>query len=174
MPHIVAFQRCLFCHIYRWKWASCSHSEWRRFSPINDHLVIRTQYLFGRSDLCSCLIEFCTKIESLTKWPLFFLQTEVFTKRPLLFYSTHQMTPYFSFALTERPPFFFSLSPKDPYFWGCVRTSPSLPYVSAPPREFKYKTTCRPTCKFKGIIGQQINIWGIQNYFFFESLCWYE
>ena len=70
------------------------------------------------------------------KWPPFFLQTEVFTKRPLLFHSPHQMTPYFSFVLTERPPFsLFSLSPKDPYFWGRVRTYPSLPYVSAPPPE---------------------------------------
>ena len=31
------------------------------------------------------------------------LQTEVFTKRPPFFYSPHQMTPYFSFVLTERP-----------------------------------------------------------------------
>ena len=45
------------------------------------------------------------------------------------------MTPYFSFVLTERPLFsLFSLSPKDPYFGGRVRTYPSLPYVSAPPR----------------------------------------
>ena len=44
------------------------------------------------------------------------------------------MTPYFSLVLTERPLFSsFSLSPKDPYFGGRVRTSPSLPYVSAPP-----------------------------------------
>ena len=29
-------------------------TEWRPFSPINDHLVICSQYLFGRRDLCSC------------------------------------------------------------------------------------------------------------------------
>ena len=29
-------------------------TEWCPFSPINDHLVICTQYLFGRRDLCSC------------------------------------------------------------------------------------------------------------------------
>ena len=29
-------------------------TEWRPFSKINDHLVICTQYLFGRRDLCSC------------------------------------------------------------------------------------------------------------------------
>ena len=29
-------------------------TEWHPFSPINDHLVICTQYLFGRRDLCSC------------------------------------------------------------------------------------------------------------------------
>ena len=45
------------------------------------------------------------------------------------------MTPYFSFVFIERPLFsLFSLSPKDPYFGGRVRTYPSLPYVSAPPR----------------------------------------
>ena len=44
------------------------------------------------------------------------------------------MTPYFSFVLTERPLFsLFSPSPKDPYFEGLGRTSPSLPYLSAPP-----------------------------------------
>ena len=32
---------------------------------------------------------------------------------------------------------FFSLSPKDPYFGSLVRTSPSLSYVSAPPRDFR-------------------------------------
>ena len=65
-------------------------TDWRPFSPINDHLVVCTQYLFGRRDLCSYLIEFCTKIDSLTKWPPFFpLQTEVFTKRPILFNSNH-------------------------------------------------------------------------------------
>ena len=65
----------------------------------------------------------------------FFLQIEAFTKRPPSLYSPHQITPYFSSVLTERPlPFFslFSLSLKDPYFGGRVRTSPSLPYVSAP------------------------------------------
>ena len=29
-------------------------TEWRPFSPMNDHLIICTQYLFGRRDLCSC------------------------------------------------------------------------------------------------------------------------
>ena len=75
--------------------------------------------MFGRRDLCSCYIEFCTKIESLTKWPPFFLQTEVFTKRPLLLYSPHQMTPFFSLVRTERPPFFFIKSVTErPLLWG--------------------------------------------------------
>ena len=39
---------------------------------------------------------FCSKIESLTKWPPLFLQTEVFTKRPLLFF----------IVLTKWPPIF--------------------------------------------------------------------
>ena len=67
-------------------------TEWRPFLPINDHLVICIYPIFVWPP----------------KWPPFFLQTEVFTKRPLLFfYSPHQMTPYFSFVLTERPLFFF-------------------------------------------------------------------
>ena len=62
----------------------------------------------------------------------FFLQTEVFTKRPL-FYSPHQMTPIFLLSSLKDPLYsLFSLSPKDPYFGGHVRTHPSLPYVSAP------------------------------------------
>ena len=109
-----------------------SHWMTPTFSPINGHLVICTQYLFGRRDLCSCLIEFCTKIESLTKWPPFFLQTEIFTKRPLLFYSPQQMTPFLLSSLKDPLFSLFSLSPKDPYFGGRVRTYPSLPYVSAP------------------------------------------
>ena len=65
--------------------------------------------------------------------PSFFPKTEGFTKRPLLFYSPHQMTPYFSFVLTKKIPSFLYLgSPKDPYFRGLVGTSLSLPYVSAP------------------------------------------
>ena len=75
----------------------------------------------------------------------FFLKREGFTKRPPSFYSPHQMTPYFSFVLTERPPFsLFSLSPKDSYFGGLVPTSPSLPYVSAfpPPRASIHSNIC--------------------------------
>ena len=41
----------------------------------------------------------------LTKWPPFFLAFKLKSslKDPLFFYSPHQMTPYFSFVLTERP-----------------------------------------------------------------------
>ena len=107
-------------------WASCSHLIMTPFSPINDHLVICTQSLKEGF--------FALRLTASRNDPSFFLYTEVFTKRPPSFYSPHQMTPYCSFVLTERPPFFslFSLSPKDPYFRGRVRTSPSLPYVSAP------------------------------------------
>ena len=60
--------------------------------------------------------------------PPFFLQTEVFTKRPLLFYSPHQTTLYFSFVLTERPPFVLYLV--------CHRKTPTFGFVSAHPRHF--------------------------------------
>ena len=39
----------------------------------------------------------------LTKWPPFFFKLKSSLKDPLFFYSPHQMTPYFSFVLTERP-----------------------------------------------------------------------
>ena len=65
-------------------------TEWRPFLPINDHLVICTQYLFDpRND------------------PLFFFKLKSSLKDHFFFYSPHQMTPYFSFVLTERPLFFF-------------------------------------------------------------------
>ena len=77
--------------------------------------------------------KFCTEIESLTKWPPFFLKTEGFTKRPPSFYSPHQMTPYFSSTSLKDSLFsLLCLSPKDPYFRGLVCTSLSLLYVSAP------------------------------------------
>ena len=87
-------------------------TEWPTFSPINDLLLICTQYLFGTRNFV--VAKFCTKIKSLTKWPPFFLKTEGFTKRSFFFYSPHQMIPHFYFVLTERPPFLFSMSPKDP------------------------------------------------------------
>ena len=43
------------------------------------------------------------RAHEMTSFFFFGLQTEVFTKRPPFFYSPHQMTPYFSFVLTERP-----------------------------------------------------------------------
>ena len=70
----------------------------------------------------------------LTKWPPFFLAFKLKSSlKDPFFYSPHQMTPYFSFVLTERPHIYsVTDSPKDPYFWGRVRTSPSLPYVIPP------------------------------------------
>ena len=67
--------------------------------------------------------------------PLFFFKLKSSLKDPFLFYSPHQMTPYFSFVLTERPPFsLFSLSTKDPYFGGRVRTSRHFHMRVPPPR----------------------------------------
>ena len=83
-----------------------------------------------------CMDKFCTKIESLTKWPPFFLKKNLKAslKRLPSFYSPHQMTPYFSFVLTERPSFSsLNLSPKTPIIlWGsCPHMA--LPYVNAFP-----------------------------------------
>ena len=115
-----------FRNIYRWKWRHAL-TEWRPFSPINDHLVICTQYLFGRRDLCSCWIKFCTKIETLTtEWPLFFYKLKSSLKDFLLFYSPHQMTPYF--CPHWKTPFFLYLV--------CHRKTPTLGVVSAHPRHF--------------------------------------
>ena len=59
--------------------------------------------------------------------PVFFLQTEVFTKRPLLF-----------IGLTKWPPIFLLSSLKDPFFLYvvCHRKTPTLGVVSAHPRHF--------------------------------------
>ena len=58
-----------------------------------------------------------TKIKSLTEWPPFFLKTEGFTKRPLLF-----------IILTKWPPIFLLSSLKDPFFLYlvCHRKTPTL------------------------------------------------
>ena len=71
--------------------------------------------------------QFCTKIESLTKWPLFFLKTKGSTERspsflksspndPLFFFCPHLKTPFFSFV--------------------CHRKTPILGFLSAHPRHF--------------------------------------
>ena len=74
--------------------------------------------------------------------PFFFLQTEVFTKRLPSFYGPHQMTPYFSFAHTEKTPFFFSLSPKDPYFGGsCPHIPVTSIYEFPPPPGLQHEWT---------------------------------
>ena len=76
----------------------------------------------------------------------FFLQTEVFTKDPLLFIDLTKWPPIFLLSSLKDPLFsLFSLSPKDPYFGGRVRTSPSLPYVSALPgwRQFDLMVVVR-------------------------------
>ena len=44
----------LFLEIFIGENGHYALTEWRPFSPINDYLVICTQYLFGRRDLCSC------------------------------------------------------------------------------------------------------------------------
>ena len=63
-------------------------TEWAPFSPINDHLLICTQYLFGRGDLYSCsILHWDWMPHEMT--PFFFLKTEGFTKRPPSFYSPH-------------------------------------------------------------------------------------
>ena len=109
-------------------------TEWRPFPPINDHLVICTQYLFGRRDSCSCLIEFRTKIESLTKWPPFFFKLKFSLKDPFFFIVLTKWPPIFLLSSLKDHRFsLFSLLLKDPYFGGLVRTSKSLPYVSATP-----------------------------------------
>ena len=140
-------------------------TEWRPFLPINDHLVICTQYLFGRRD-------FALRLRASQNDPIFFFKLKSSLKDPLFFYSPHQTTPYFSFVLTERPHFsLFSLSPKDQYFWGRVRTSPSLPYMSAPLPTFSLSTPRGTTwCHFNWervlnfdpmkIRGQSINYGG--------------
>ena len=81
------------------------------------------------------IYKFALRLSASRDDPLFYLQTEVFTKRPTSFYSPHQMTPYIFLLSSLKEPLFslFSLSPKDPYFGSRVRTYPSLPYVSAPP-----------------------------------------
>ena len=86
---------------------------------------ICTQYLFGRRNFI--VVKFCTKIESLTIWPPFFLKTEDFTKRPPSFSSPQQMTPYFSFVLIERPLFLYLV---------CHCKTSTLMVLSAHPRHF--------------------------------------
>ena len=53
--------------------------------------------------------------------PFFFFKLKSSLKDPFLFYSPHQMTPYFSLVLTERPPFFLYLV--------CHRKTPTLGVV---------------------------------------------
>ena len=121
-----------FRNIYRWKWASCSH--WMTLIFTNKWPP-RDMYpnFFGRRN--SCYIEFCTKIESLTKWPpFFFFKLKSSLKDPFFFIVLTKWPPIFLLSSLKDPLFsLFSLSPKDPYFGGRVRTYPSLPYVSAPP-----------------------------------------
>ena len=68
--------------------------------------------------------KFCTKIESLTKWPFLFLKTEGFTERPLLYIN-----------LTKWPPIFLLSSLKDPFFLYLVRhrKTPTLRVLAAHP-----------------------------------------
>ena len=55
-PNDPYFQNALFLEIFIGENGRHALTEWRPFSPINDHLglVICTQYLFGRRDLCHC------------------------------------------------------------------------------------------------------------------------
>ena len=125
-------------------------TEWRPFSPINDHRVICTQYLFGRRDLCSCQIEFCTKVRASRNDPLFFFKLKSSLKDPFFFIVLTKWPPIFLLSSLKDPlSSLFSLSPKDPYFGGRVCTSPSLPYVSAPSRDISLtvlEPVNRPPC----------------------------
>ena len=104
------------------------HVKWAPFpakmlSPNDCHFQ---KYMFSLNDP-----HFQPKLLSLNaqlfkKW-LLSLNDSVFAS---YFYRPHQMTPYFSGALTERPPFFFTQSVTERP--SRCRTSPSLPYLSAP------------------------------------------
>ena len=112
-----------------------ARGEWRPFSPINNHLVICPGwyvpnicleggiYVVAKRLRAHEMTPFFFKLKSSLKDPFFFFI--VLTKWPPIFLLSSLTDPIFSL---------FSLSPKDPYFWGRVRTSPSLPYVIAPPR----------------------------------------
>ena len=97
-------------------------NEWPPFSPINDHLLICTQYLFGEGFI------FALRLRASLYDPFFFLKTEGFTKRPPSFYSPHQMIPLFFLCPHWKTPFFLYIA--------CHRKTPTLRVLSAHPRHF--------------------------------------
>ena len=117
--HIMTpFSKCyhlmtpFFRNIYRWKWASCSHWMTPIFTNKRPPRDMYPIFVWP------------------PKWPPFFLQTEVFTKRPLLF--------FFFIVLTKWPPIFLLSSLKDHFFLYlvCHRKTPTLEVVSAHTRHF--------------------------------------
>ena len=115
----------------------------------------------------------------------FFLQTEVFTKRPILLIVITKWPPIFILSSLKDPLFsLFSLSPKDPYFEGRVRTSPSLPYVSAPPPPTSASSAllgiqksclskilyCIKDCIVSSISGHAVKAWKLLFVFVFVCL----
>ena len=97
-------------------------NEWPPFSPINDHLLICTQYLFGEGFI------FALRLRASLYDPFFFLKTEGFTKRPPSLYSPHQMIPLFFLCPHWKTPFFLYIA--------CHRKTPTLRVLSAHPRHF--------------------------------------
>ena len=112
-----------FRNIYRWKWASCSHWMTPIFTNKRPPRDMYPIFVWP------------------PKWPPFFRQTEVFTKRPLLFFIVLTKWPPIFLLSSLKDHFFslFSLSPKDPYF-GVVSAHtrhfhmwmPPVPYMSLP------------------------------------------
>ena len=124
-----------FRNIYRWKWALCSHWMTPIFTNIWPPREMYPIFVWKEGFMWLLNRILHRKIESLTKWPPFFFKLKSSLKDPFFFIVLTKWPPIFLLSSLKDPLFsLLSLSPKDPYFWGRVRTSPSLPYVSGPPR----------------------------------------